>query len=231
MITIRKAGERGHARHGWLDTYYSFSFADYYDREHMRFRALRVINEDRIAPGAGFPPHSHKDMEIITYVLKGAVAHKDSTGGGGVIRPGDVQYMCAGSGVTHSEYNASDEELLHLYQIWLLPSAKDLEPGYAQKSFGDERNGVLCLVASPDGRDGSLKINQDTALYACVLEAGAEVEHRLAEGRFGWLQAARGEIEVNGVRLQAGDGARIEGKTVLRLKALSACEFLLFDLA
>lgn len=231
MITIRKAGERGHAKYGWLDTYYSFSFADYRDREHMRFRALRVINEDRIAPGAGFPPHSHKDMEIVTYVLKGAVAHKDSTGGGGVIRPGEVQYMCAGSGVTHSEYNASDEELLHLYQIWLLPSARDLKPGYAQKAFGDARNGVLCLVASPDGRKGSLKINQDTALYASVLEAGAEVEHRFAEGRFGWLQAARGEIEANGVRLAAGDGARIEGVTALRLKALSPCEFLLFDLA
>lgn len=230
MITIRKAGERGHARHGWLDTYYSFSFADYHDREHMRFRALRVINEDRIAPGAGFPPHSHKDMEIITYVLKGAVAHKDSTGGGGVIRPGDVQYMCAGSGVTHSEYNASDEELLHLYQIWLLPSAKDLEPGYAQKSFGDERNGVLCLVASPDGRDGSLKINQDTALYASVLEEGAEIEHGLSEGRFGWLQVARGGVEIGDEIMQAGDGAKIEGEKAVRLKALSAAELLLFDL-
>lgn len=231
MISIRKAGERGHANHGWLDTFHTFSFADYHDRDHMRFRSLRVINEDVIAPGAGFAPHSHNDMEIITYVLKGAVAHKDSTGGGGVIRPGEVQYMCAGSGVTHSEYNASDSESLHLYQIWLLPNAKGLEPGYAQRDFGDERNGVLRLVASPDGRKGSLKINQDTALYASVLEKDATIEHGFAEDRYGWLQVARGEIEVNGERLHAGDGAEIEGETRLIIKALAPCELLLFDLA
>lgn len=231
MISVRKAGERGHANHGWLDTYHTFSFADYHDRDHMRFRSLRVINEDVIAPGAGFAPHSHNDMEIITYVLKGAVAHKDSTGGGGVIRPGEVQYMCAGSGVTHSEYNASDSEPLHLYQIWLLPNAKGLEPGYAQRDFGDERNGVLRLVASPDGREGSLKINQDTALYASVLEKDVIVEHGFAEDRYGWLQVARGEIELNGERLHAGDGAEIEGETRLTIKALAPSELLLFDLA
>lgn len=231
MITIRKAGDRGHANHGWLDTHHTFSFADYRDPEHMGFRSLRVINEDIVAPGAGFAPHSHRDMEIITYVLNGAVAHKDSTGGGGVTRPGEVQYMCAGSGVTHSEYNASKEEPLHLYQIWILPNAKGLTPGYAQKEFGDERNGVLRLVASFDGRDGSLKINQDTALYASVLNKGDKIELPLAGDRYGWLQAARGEIEINGERLHAGDGARIEGEASPRLRALSACEALFFDLA
>lgn len=230
MITIRKAGERGHARHGWLDTHHTFSFADYHDPDHMGYRTLRVINEDVIAPGAGFPPHSHKDMEIITYVLEGAVAHKDSTGGGGVIRPGEVQYMCAGTGVTHSEYNASDSEPLHLYQIWVLPNANGLKPGYAQKAYGDERNGVLRLVASPDGREGSLKINQDTALYASVLEEGAEIEHPLQQGRYGWLQVVRGGVEIGGALMQAGDGAMIEGEKVLQLKALAPAELVLFDL-
>jgi len=230
MITIRKAIDRGHANHGWLDTHHTFSFADYRDPEHMGYRTLRVINEDVVAPGAGFAPHSHRDMEIITYVLDGAVAHKDSTGGGGVIRPGEVQYMCAGTGVTHSEYNASDSEPLHLYQIWVLPNAKGLKPGYAQKAFGDERGGVFRLVASPDGREGSLKINQDTALYASLLEDGAEIEHSLQEGRHGWLQVARGGVEIGGAIMQAGDGAMIEGETLLRLKALAPAELLLFDL-
>lgn len=230
MITIRKAIDRGHANHGWLDTHHTFSFADYHDPDHMGYRTLRVINEDVVAPGAGFAPHSHRDMEIITYVLEGAVAHKDSTGGGGVIRPGEVQYMCAGSGVTHSEYNASDSEPLHLYQIWVLPKARGLKPDYAQKAFGDERGGVFRLVASPDGREGSLKINQDTALYASVLEEGAEIEHPWQEGRYGWLQVARGGIEIGGAVMQAGDGAMIEGETLLRLNALAPSELLLFDL-
>ena len=231
MITIRKAIDRGHANHGWLDTNHTFSFANYYHPDHMGFRALRVINEDVIAPGGGFPPHSHQDMEIITYVLDGAVAHKDSTGGGGIIKPGEVQYMCAGSGVTHSEYNASETDKLHLYQIWLLPSARGLKPGYAQKAFGDELNGVLRLVASPDGRDGSLKINQDTALYASILDEGVEIEHAFVKERFGWLQVARGGIEIAGATMQPGDGAKIENEKEIQLKALAPeTEILLFDL-
>lgn len=232
MITIRKGVDRGHANHGWLDANHTFSFANYYHPDHMGFRALRVINEDTVTPGAGFPPHSHQDMEIITYVLEGAVAHKDSTGGGGIIRPGEVQYMCAGSGVTHSEYNASKEEPLHLLQIWLLPSARGLTPGYAQKAFGDERNGVLRLVASPDGRDGSLKINQDASLYASVLAEGDIAEHKFGPDRYGWLQVARGGIEIGGAVMQAGDGAKIELERLISLKALAPkTEFLLFDLA
>lgn len=231
MITIRKAIDRGHADHGWLKARHTFSFANYYHPQHMGFRALRVINEDTVAPRAGFPPHSHQDMEIITYVLEGAVAHKDSTGGGGVIRPGEVQYMCAGSGVTHSEYNASETEDLHLLQIWMLPNARGLKPGYAQKAFGDERNGVLRLVASGDGRHGSLKINQATDLYASVLDENAEVEHRFAPGRYGWLQVAKGGVEIAGATMQAGDGARIENEDALKLKALAPkTEILLFDL-
>ncbi|MBI1364396.1 MAG: cupin domain-containing protein [Alphaproteobacteria bacterium] len=232
MITIRKAIDRGHANHGWLKSHHSFSFANYYHPDRMGYRALRVINEDFIAPGAGFPPHSHRDMEIITYVLEGAVAHQDSTGGGGVIRPGEVQYMCAGAGVTHSEYNASDSEPLHLYQIWLLPKASGLKAGYAQKAFGDERRGVFRLVASSDGRDGSLKINQDAALYASILEEGAEIEQTLAPGRHGWLQIARGGALIGGEIMQAGDAALIEDEPRLALKALAPeTELLLFDLA
>jgi len=231
MITIRKGVDRGHANHGWLQSHHTFSFADYHHPDHMGYRALRVINEDKIAPSAGFPPHSHRDMEIITYVLEGGVAHQDSTGGGGVIRPGEVQYMGAGTGVTHSEYNASKTEPLHLYQIWLLPNAKNLKPGYAQKAFGAERDGVLRLVASRDGREGSLKINQDVSLYASILDEGAEVEHRFAKGRYGWLQVARGGLEVGGAMMQAGDGAKIDAESVLHLKALAPrTELLLFDL-
>ena len=232
MITIRKAIDRGHANHGWLKSHHSFSFADYYHPDRMGYRALRVINEDFIAPGAGFPPHPHRDMEIITYVLDGAVAHQDSTGGGGVIRPGEVQYMCAGTGVTHSEYNASKSAPLHLYQIWLLPNARNRTPGYAQKAFGDERNGVLRLVASPDGRDGSLKINQDASLYASVLKEGQEIEQRLDARRHGWLQLARGGIEIGGAIMQPGDAAIIEDEPIIAVKALAPkTEFLLFDLA
>ncbi|HNR77001.1 MAG TPA: pirin family protein [Parvularculaceae bacterium] len=232
MILIRKAIDRGQADFGWLKARYSFSFGDYFHPDHMGFRALRVINEDRIAAGAGFAPHSHRDMEIVTYVLEGALQHKDSTGGGGIIRPGDVQYMCAGKGVTHSEYNASKTDETHLMQIWILPDRAGHEPGYAQKAFGDERRGRLRLVASPDGRDGSLKINQSTDIYAGVLDEGAEIEHRFAPGRFGWLQLAKGGLEIGGLVMQAGDGAKISDESVLAVKALAPeTEFLLFDLA
>lgn len=231
MITIRKGVDRGHANHGWLDARHTFSFADYRDPAQMGFRALRVINEDKVAPGAGFPPHAHRDMEILTYPLAGAIAHKDSTGGGGIIRPGDMQYMCAGSGVTHSEFNASKSEPLHLLQIWLLPNARDLAPGYAQRTFGDERKGALRLVASSDGREDSLKINQDASVYAALLDEGARLERAFADGRFGWLQIARGGVEIGGAIMQAGDGARFEGESALALKALAPTELLFFDLA
>lgn len=231
MITIRKGVDRGHANHGWLDARHTFSFANYYHPDHMSFRALRVINEDVVQPGAGFPPHSHADMEIITYVLSGAVAHKDSTGGGGTIRPGEVQYMAAGSGVTHSEYNPSDTEPLHLLQIWLLPNARGLAPRYEQRTIGPARDGGLAVVASGDGRDGSIRINQDVALHAAVLKDGEVVEHRFRPGRYGWLQLAKGGLEIGGLMMQPGDGARIENESVLSVKALvDGTEFLLFDL-
>lgn len=231
MILIRKAIDRGHANHGWLEARHTFSFANYHHPDHRGFRALRVINEDTVAPGAGFPPHSHRDMEIVTYVLEGALEHKDSTGGGGVIRPGEVQYMCAGSGVAHSEYNASKTDPVHLLQIWLLPDAAGHKPGYVQKAFGEERRGGLKLVVSGDGRDGSIRINQSADLYASVLDEGAIVEHRFAKGRHGWLQLARGGIEVGGLAMQAGDGAKISEESVLSVRALAPeTEFLLFDL-
>lgn len=232
MILIRKAIDRGHAHHGWLEARHSFSFANYHHPDHMGFRALRVINEDTVAPGAGFPPHSHRDMEIVTYVLEGALEHKDSTGGGGVIRPGEVQYMCAGAGVTHSEYNASKTEPIHLLQIWLLPDAAGHRPRYEQKAFGDARRGALALVASGDGRDGSIKINQSTDVYARILDEGAIAEHRFDAGRFGWLQLARGGLEIGGAVMQAGDGAKISEERAIAVKALAPeTEFLLFDLA
>ena len=232
MILIRKAIDRGHADHGWLKARHSFSFANYHHPDHMGFRSLRVVNEDVIAPGAGFPPHSHRDMEIVTYVLEGALEHKDSTGGGGVIRPGDVQYMCAGAGVTHSEYNASKTESTHLLQIWILPDKANHRPHYDQKTFGDERRGALRLVASANGREGSLKINQSTDIYASVLGEGETIGHRFAAGRFGWLQLARGGLEIGGLVMQAGDGAKISEESVLEVKALEpGTEFLLFDLA
>ena len=230
MITIRKGIDRGHATHGWLDTHHTFSFANYYHPDQMGFRALRVINEDRINPGAGFPAHPHQDMEIITYVLEGAVAHKDSSGGGGVITPGMVQYMSAGSGGTHSEYNASDTELLHLYQIWLLPNQKGGAPRYEEREIGQARNGVFTLIASPDGRDGSFAIRQDASLYASVIKEGDALSHRFAQGRYGWLQVARGGVEIGGLTMQAGDGARIEAEGEISIAALADSEVLLFDL-
>lgn len=230
MITIRKSVDRGHAHHGWLDARHTFSFGSYHHPDHMGFRALRVINEDRINPGAGFAPHPHKDMEIITYVLEGSLAHKDSTGGGGTIRPGMVQYMSAGSGVTHSEYNASNDEPLHLLQIWIVPNEKGAPPRYEERRIGDGLDGALTLIASPDGRDDSFRIRQDASLYATRLKEGASVSHRFGPGRFGWLQVARGGVEIGGAIMQAGDGARIEDEEAVELKALADSEILLFDL-
>lgn len=230
MIAVRKAEERGHFHYGWLDTYHTFSFDRYYDPRYMGFRSLRVLNEDRIAPGAGFPFHPHRDMEILTYVLEGALEHRDSMGNGSVIRAGDVQRMTAGTGITHSESNPSDSEPVHLLQIWIRPEQKGLPPSYEQRSFLEpEKLGRLRLVASRDGRDGSVEIHQDVDLYAAILEEASEF--RLRPGRYGWLQIARGRVAVNGVELYQGDGAAVEGETRLRIEPKETCELLLFDLA
>lgn len=230
MITIRRAGERGHADHGWLDTYHTFSFADYYDPAHIGFRALRVINEDRVRGGRGFGTHAHRDMEIISYVLEGALGHRDSIGTDGVIRPGEVQRMSAGTGVTHSEMNASDKELVHFLQIWILPERNGIAPEYEQKKLDDEeRRGKLRLVASPDARDGSLKIHQDVEVYTTLLDEGQSVTHQYAPNRYGWVQVARGEVEVNGEILKAGDGASIADEPRVTITGKGA-EVLLFDL-
>jgi quercetin 2,3-dioxygenase len=232
MIQIRKSEERGHANHGWLNTYFTFSFADYYDREHVQFRTLRVLNDDRVAAGAGFPEHPHRDMEIITYVLEGALAHRDSMGNGSVIRPGDVQYMSAGTGVTHSEFNASKSEPAHLLQIWMLPEKKGLKPVYGQKNFADsDKRGKLRLVASPDGRDGSVTIRQDNELYATVLGAGESVRHELKPDRYAYVQVARGSVKLNGTELQEGDGAAVSKEKAVELTGVKDAEVLLFDLA
>jgi hypothetical protein len=231
IIAIRKGIDRGHANHGWLDARHTFSFASYHDPAQMGFRALRVINEDVVAPGAGFEPHSHRDMEIITYVLEGGVAHQDSAGGGGVIRPGEIQYMSAGSGVTHSEMNASKSEPLHLLQIWILPNARNLKPGYAQKSVLDAIRGKLAPIVSPDGREESIRINQDAVLYAARLDEGQDIALPLAGNRYGYLQIARGGVEIGGAIMQAGDGAKFENEAAPRLKALAPAEILFFDLA
>ncbi len=231
MIRIRKSAERGHAQHGWLDTHHSFSFADYRDPAHMNFRDLRVINEDRVQPGRGFAPHSHRDMEIVTYLLAGALAHEDDLGNGSTIRPGDVQRMSAGSGITHSEFNASKSEPVHLLQIWILPEANGLAPGYEQKHFPAEaRSGTLCLVASRSGRDGSVALHQDVDLYASLLAPGQSVSLALRSGRHAWVQLARGTLELSGARLEAGDGAALSAERELRLTALSESELLVFDL-
>jgi quercetin 2,3-dioxygenase len=230
MITIRKAGERGHFNLGWLDTYHTFSFDQYYDPSHMSFRSLRVINEDRVAPGRGFPTHSHRDMEIITYILEGELKHQDSMGNGSVIRPGDVQRMTAGTGVSHSEANPSRENPVHLLQIWIMPNARGLTPGYEQKAFSEEeRRGKLRLVASPDGSDGSVRINQDARLYASILDKGQEVTHQLGKDRHAWVQVARGSVTVNGQRFDQGDGAAVSGEPLV-IMAVVPSETLLFDL-
>jgi len=232
MITLRKAQERGHARHGWLESFHTFSFADYYDPKHMGFRELRVINEDRVQPQRGFGTHSHRDMEIVSYVLEGALEHKDSLGTGSVIRPGDVQRMSAGTGVAHSEFNHSATELVHFLQIWILPERDGLAPSYEQKHFpAAERQGALRLVASPDARDGSVRIHQDVELYASLLGAGESVAHTLRPGRHAWLQVARGHCTLNGTPLEAGDGAAVSGETSLQLAGARDAEVLLFDLS
>ena len=232
MITIRKSEDRGHADHGWLDTHFTFSFADYFDPQHVQFRTLRVMNDDRIAGGGGFPTHPHRDMEIVTYVLEGALAHKDSMGNGSVIRPGDVQYMSAGTGVAHSEFNASDLLTVHLYQIWMFPDKKDCAPAYDQKHFSaEDKRGRLRLLASPDGRDGSIKIRQDNKLFATVLAPGESVKHELKLDRHGYVQVARGGVSLNGQTLEMGDGAAISAENSVELTAVGNAEVLLFDLA
>ena len=232
MKEIRRSDARGHADHGWLQSRHTFSFADYHDPEHVHFGPLRVINEDRVAPGAGFGTHGHRDMEIVSYVLEGALEHKDSLGTGSVIRPGDVQRMSAGTGVSHSEFNSSQTELVHFLQIWILPAREGLEPSYEQKHFADaERRGALRLVASRDGRLGSLRIHQDVDLFATLLGAGDAALHALRPGRHAWVQLARGRCELNGIPLEAGDGAAVSDETALRLAGAKDAEVLLFDLA
>lgn len=234
MITIRKAEDRGHFDHGWLDTRHTFSFADYHDPAQMGFRALRVINEDRVKPGQGFGTHGHQDMEIVSYVLSGALAHRDSTGGGGTLRPGEVQRMSAGTGVRHSEFNGSRDEEVHFLQIWIVPDLAGHQPSYEQKAFPEaERRGRLSLVASPDGADGSTTIHQDARVYATLLGKGERVEHPLAPGRHAWIQVARGELEANGVVLRPGDGAAVSDERALALagRGEGLAEALLFDLA
>jgi hypothetical protein len=232
MITRRPAEERGHADHGWLDTRHTFSFADYHDPRHMGFRALRVINDDRVTAGHGFGTHGHRDMEIVSYVLEGALEHEDSMGTGSVIRPGDVQRMSAGTGVRHSEQNASKTEGVRFLQIWILPERTNLPPSYEQKTFPpEERKNRLRLVASRDGRDGSLTLHQDVAIHAAVLDDGAAVEHVLAPGRHAWVQVARGRVSLGELALDEGDGAAVSGEPAIVLTGRGAAEILVFDLA
>ncbi len=231
MMQIRSAHERGHANHGWLDSHFTFSFADYFDPAQVGFRALGVMNEDRIQPGQGFGMHPHRDMEIVTYVLAGSLEHRDSMGHGSVLRAGELQRMTAGTGIRHSEFNPSAVEPVHLYQIWLLPERPGLAPGYEQKSFSDqEKMGRLRLVAAPDGREGALTIHQDASLFLGSLASGQTVQQRLAPGRSAWVQVLRGRLLLQGQTLGAGDGAALGGQTDLRLQALEPCEVLLFDL-
>ena len=233
MLQIIRADQRGHADHGWLSSYHTFSFADYYNPRMMGFRSLRVINEDRVIAGSGFGTHGHADMEILSYVVEGAIAHKDSTGGEEILRPHEWQRMTAGAGIRHSEYNPSETEGLHFYQIWILPEKEDLEPGYEQKVFPPEdKSGNLKLVASRDSRDGSLKINQDVSVFNSILRAGDEVSYDLGADRYGWIQVVKGALDVNGERLNESDGAAVSEEKVLRIKATEdGSEFLLFDLA
>ncbi|MEG4801050.1 pirin family protein [Microcoleus sp. ARI1-B5] len=232
MITVRKSEARGHANHGWLDSYHTFSFANYYDRNFMNFRSLRVINEDVISPGKGFGTHGHSDMEIITYVLEGALEHKDSLGTGAAIKPGEVQRMSAGTGIQHSEFNHSQTEPVHLLQIWLLPDTNGLPPSYEQREFPlAERRGKLRLVAARDARDGAVKVHQDVDLYAAVLDKNSRVAHVLQPNRHAWVQVARGAVSLNGLTLEKGDGAAVSGEDELAIEAAEDAEFLLFDLA
>lgn len=232
MITIRHSIERGGGDYGWLKTHHTFSFNDYWDEKWMGFRSLRVINEDFVAPGGGFPTHPHRDMEIITYILSGKLEHKDSLGTGSVILPGDGQRMTAGRGIRHSEFNPSTTDSAHLLQIWILPDKQGHEPSYEQKSFPEaEKRGKLRLIASNDGADGSVKINQDAKLFASLLAPGEEVKHTLGAKRHAWVQVAKGEIELNGEKLNQGDGAAVSDEALLRIRATKEAEVLLFDLA
>lgn len=232
MITIRKAEDRGHANHGWLDSYHTFSFANYYDPSYMGFRSLRVINEDRVSAGAGFGTHGHRDMEIITYVLEGELEHKDSIGTGSVIKPGEVQRMSAGTGIMHSEFNHSKTDSVHLLQIWLLPEKQGLPASYEQHDFSPAKTpGKLHLVAAKDGREGALTVHQDADLYAAVLEPNQSVSYTLKPQRHAWIQVARGAISLNGLLLEKGDGVAISEETEIVIEATTDAEFLLFDLA
>jgi redox-sensitive bicupin YhaK (pirin superfamily) len=232
MITVRKSKDRGAFDHGWLDTKHTFSFSSYHDPKHMAFRSLRVINEDRVQPGEGFGTHPHRDMEIVTYVVSGALEHRDSLGSGDVLRRGDVQAMSAGRGILHSEFNPSPDEWVHLLQIWIMPAARGTPPTYAQKHFTDnaKRNRLL-PIASGRGEGEALDIGQDATIYAAILDAGNEVTHSLAEGRGGWVQVIKGDLDVNGTRLAAGDGASLENEPAVRIRASADAELLLFDLA
>ncbi len=231
MLAIRPANERGHANHGWLDSRHTFSFGHYYDPNFMGFGPLRVINEDQVKPAQGFGTHGHSDMEIISYVLDGALEHKDSLGTGSIIRPGDVQRMTAGTGVRHSEYNASSTDPVHFLQIWIIPEKNGLQPSYEQKAFSDEeKQGKLRLVGSRDGRDGSVTIHQDVNLYSALLSDGDEIDYDLAEGRNGWIQVARGSLRVDGSELSAGDGVALRGAKNVRLEGIEDAEILLFDM-
>ncbi len=230
MIRIRKSDERGHADHGWLKSAHTFSFADYHDPQHMGFRALRVINDDVVQGGGGFPTHPHRDMEIITYVLSGALEHKDSMGNGSVIRPGNVQYMAAGSGVQHSEFNHSAKEPVHLLQIWIQPDTRGAKPNYAERSFADAPSGALTLIASKTGRDGSILINQDANVLVGKFEADHTATYSIGEGRGVWLHVAEGEVTLNGHPLKAGDAAVFTAEKAIELRASGPSQVLLFDL-
>lgn len=231
MIRIRKSDERGHANHGWLDSYHTFSFSGYYDPEHMGFGDLRVLNEDRVEGGQGFPAHPHQDMEIITYILEGALAHRDSMGNSSVIRAGEVQRMSAGTGVRHSEYNALTDRQTHFLQIWLYPARAGITPSYEQKAFSaEEKRNRLRLLVSPDGRDGSLHIHQDAFLYGSLLDTGRSVIHEFPKGRKGYVHIARGSVRIGGELLSAGDGMALEDAGPISLQAESEAEILLFDL-
>jgi len=231
MIDIRHADERGSVNLGWLDSKHSFSFGHYFDPDHMGFGPLRVINEDRVQPGEGFPTHGHENMEIISYVLDGALEHKDSIGTGSVIRPGDLQRMSAGTGIRHSEYNPSTEHPAHFLQIWIVPDETGIEPGYEQKAFAPaDRQGVLKLVAARNGRDGALTLHQDVDLYSSLFKDGDDVSLALRDGRRAWVQVARGSVQVNGEALEAGDGVALSNETALRVTAKSDTEVLIFDM-
>jgi redox-sensitive bicupin YhaK (pirin superfamily) len=231
MIRIRKALDRGHADHGWLNTYHTFSFADYQDSEQMGFSSLRVINEDRVSPGMGFGAHAHRDMEIVTYVLEGALEHKDSMGNGAILRPGEFQRISAGTGIRHSEFNPSANEPVHFYQIWLLPRSMNIPPSYEQKFFDEEeKRGKLRLVASPDGAEGSLTIHQDARVYLSTLRPGESVKHEMGSGRRAWLQVLRGQVGVQGTTLETSDGLAVSNETELAVVGEQAAEVMLFDL-